>query len=60
VARRNGALPVVAIGGITIDTAVSVLEAGATSVAIIGDLLATGDPAARVADYLRLLAGHRV
>jgi thiamine-phosphate pyrophosphorylase len=52
--------PVVAIGGITIDSAVSVLEAGASSVAIIGDLLAGGNPAARVAAYLRLLAGHRV
>lgn len=60
VAHRAGAIPIVAIGGITIDTAVSVLEAGATSVAIIGDLLAAGDPTARVADYLRLLTRHRV
>jgi len=60
VAARAGAVPVVAIGGITIDTAVSVLDAGASSVAIIGDLLATGDPAARVAGYLRLFARHRV
>ena len=34
-----GAIPVVAIGGITLETASSVLEAGATSVAVIGDLL---------------------
>ena len=54
------ATPVVAIGGITIDSAVAVLAAGATSVAIIGDLFASGDPAARVAAYLRLFAGHRV
>ena len=60
VARRAGALPVVAIGGITLDTAVSVLAAGASSVAIIGDLLASGDPAARAADYRRVLARHRV
>jgi thiamine-phosphate pyrophosphorylase len=60
VAGLAGPIPIVAIGGITIDTAVSVLDAGASSVAVIGDLLASGDPAARVAAYLRLLAPHRV
>ena len=49
-------LPLVAIGGITLDRARSVREAGAQSVAVISDLLATGDPAARVRDYLRALA----
>jgi thiamine-phosphate pyrophosphorylase len=47
--------PVVAIGGITIDTAPEVIAAGAASVAIIADLL-IGDPAARVHDYLHALA----
>lgn len=51
-----GETPVVAIGGITLATAASVLAAGATSVAVISDLLAGGDPAARVASYNRLLA----
>ena len=51
-----GDLPVVAIGGITIDRARAVLETGATSVAVISDLLATGDPAARVAEYVRQLS----
>jgi thiamine-phosphate pyrophosphorylase len=55
---RAGAIPVVAIGGITLDTAVAVLDAGATSVAVIGDLLAGGDPAARVRAYLDALARH--
>jgi thiamine-phosphate pyrophosphorylase len=50
--------PIVAIGGITLDTAVSVLEAGATSVAVIGDLVAHGDPAARVAGYNRLASAR--
>jgi thiamine-phosphate pyrophosphorylase len=50
-----GARPIVAIGGITLDTAASVLAAGATSVAVIGDLLVNGDPAARVGEYLRIL-----
>jgi thiamine-phosphate pyrophosphorylase len=59
-ARRAGPIPVVAIGGITLDTAESVLEAGATSVAVIGDLLTQGNPQGRVAAYLQLLAQHRV
>ncbi len=52
---RAGGRPVVAIGGITLDAAPAVIEAGAASVAVIGDLLATGDPAARVAQYLARL-----
>jgi len=45
-------LPLVAIGGITLENAASVLDAGAESVAIISDLLSTGDPEARVRAYL--------
>lgn len=48
--------PVVAIGGITLDLAREVIDAGASAVAVIGDLLATGDPEARVREYLRRLA----
>jgi thiamine-phosphate pyrophosphorylase len=59
-ARLAGSLPVVAIGGITLDTVASVIGAGATSVAVIGDLLATGDPRGRVAAYLQRLVQHRV
>jgi thiamine-phosphate pyrophosphorylase len=44
--------PVVAIGGITLENCGEVIAAGARSVAVIGDLLA-GDPAARVAAYVR-------
>jgi thiamine-phosphate pyrophosphorylase len=50
-------LPLVAIGGITLQTAASVLQAGAASVAVIGDLLVTGDPEARVRAYVTGLAG---
>ncbi len=49
-------IPVVAIGGITLDRARSVTEAGATSVAVISDLFTGGDPAARVRAYLQDLA----
>jgi thiamine-phosphate pyrophosphorylase len=55
-ARRSKGLPVVAIGGITLETAASVWEAGASSVAVISDLLEGGDPAARVRAYLRTAA----
>jgi thiamine-phosphate pyrophosphorylase len=52
------ALPVVAIGGITLDRAPEVLAAGASSVAVIGDLLATGDPRARARAFVdRLTPG---
>jgi thiamine-phosphate pyrophosphorylase len=56
---QHGTRPrgLVAIGGITLDTAADVIEAGATAVAIITDLLSTGDPEARVRAYLARLAG---
>lgn len=53
-AARTGR-PVVAIGGIRLDNAASVLAAGAASVAVISDLLVTGDPAARTAEFLNAL-----
>ena len=40
-----GNVPLVAIGGITLERAASVIEAGADSVAVIGALLNTTDPA---------------
>jgi thiamine-phosphate pyrophosphorylase len=48
--------PVVAIGGITLERAPGVIAAGASAVAVIGDLLATGDPRERVRSYLQALA----
>jgi len=49
--------PVVAIGGITLARAPEVLAAGAASVAVISDLLETGDPTRRVAEFLARLSG---
>lgn len=49
-------IPLVAIGGITLERAPSVIEAGAQSVAVISDLLASGDPSARVGEFLRALS----
>jgi thiamine-phosphate pyrophosphorylase len=59
-AARVKGMPVVAIGGITLDRAASVMAAGASAVAVIGDLLATNDPRARVRAYLKTLAEFRV
>ena len=55
-AQSDQAVPIVAIGGITLDNARSVVDAGAAAVAVISDLLLTGDPCARTAAYLRALA----
>ena len=50
------ARPVVAIGGITLGRAPEVLRAGASSVAVISDLLRGNDPASRVRAYVTALA----
>ena len=47
--------PVVAIGGITLDSAREVFKCGATSVAVIGDLLKHGNVADRTRDWVRHL-----
>ena len=58
-ALRSRGRPVVAIGGITLDRAPEAIAAGASSVAVITDLLAGGDPRARVAAYLRALGSAK-
>jgi thiamine-phosphate pyrophosphorylase len=55
-AARAGQTPIVGIGGISLDNAKSVLDAGASAVAVISDLVSTGDPRRRVAAYLERLA----
>ena len=50
-------VPIVAIGGITLERAPEVVKAGAECVAVIGDLVASGDPSSRVRAYLTALAG---
>jgi thiamine-phosphate pyrophosphorylase len=46
--------PLVAIGGITLETAPAVLAAGADSIAVVTDIVAAKDPEQRVRDWLRL------
>lgn len=47
-------LPTVAIGGITLENAPAVIDAGAAAVAVISDLV-NGDPEARARAFLRAL-----
>jgi len=47
--------PIVAIGGITLENAASVIAAGADSVAVISDILRARDPGERARRYLDLL-----
>jgi thiamine-phosphate pyrophosphorylase len=54
VARGITRKPLVAIGGITVESALAVYQAGADSVAVIRDLMAAGDPAARAREYLAI------
>jgi thiamine-phosphate pyrophosphorylase len=54
-ARKSTVKPLVAIGGITLENAQSVIEAGADSVAVISDLLLAPDIGARARELLRVL-----
>ena len=47
--------PIVAIGGITLETAQSVIDAGASSVAVISDILCAASPPERARQYLEVL-----
>lgn len=53
-ARRELDLPVAAIGGITLANAGEVLAAGADLLAVVSDVFAADDPAARAAAYRAL------
>ena len=53
--RMNPSRPVVGIGGINLERAMEVRRAGATSVAVISDLLEGNRPARRVSDYVKAL-----
>jgi thiamine-phosphate pyrophosphorylase len=45
--------PIVAIGGVTLERAAELIEAGANSVAVISDILCAENPAARAREFLR-------
>jgi thiamine-phosphate pyrophosphorylase len=47
--------PIVAIGGITLERAAGVVQAGADSVAVISDILRAPDPGARARQFIEIL-----
>lgn len=55
---KIGALPLVAIGGLTPDRADGVADAGANSLAVITDFVTAEDPIARVNEWLAWAAGR--
>ena len=50
--RRVGAMPLVAIGGLTVERAPGVLEAGADILSAVTDITLNPDPEARVREWL--------
>ena len=52
--RRIGTVPLVAIGGITLERAAPIYAAGADSIAVVSDVTQSPDPDARIAAWLRL------
>src|SRR5882672_3541179 len=54
-ARKLTKKPIVGIGGISLERAKEVIEAGADSVAVISDVLRASDPAKRARQFLDLL-----
>lgn len=58
-ARRLTRKPLVAIGGITLESAAEVFRAGADSLAVISDLIAAPDSAQRAAAYLAIAGRER-
>src|SRR5580704_7484811 len=57
--RRLTDKPVIAIGGISLERAASVIEAGADSVAVISGILSAPDPAQRARQYIETLETAR-
>jgi thiamine-phosphate pyrophosphorylase len=53
--RRLTDKPVIAIGGISLERAASVIEAGADTVAVISGILSAPDPAQRARQYIKTL-----
>ena len=53
--RRIGNIPLVAIGGITLERAPAVFAAGADSIAVVSDVTQNPDPDKRVRDWLALI-----
>jgi thiamine-phosphate pyrophosphorylase len=54
--ERIGSIPLVAIGGISLERAPGVFSAGADSIAVVSDVTQNADPDQRVRDWLAFTA----
>jgi thiamine-phosphate pyrophosphorylase len=52
--QRIGQIPLVAIGGLTVERAPDIYAAGADSIAVVSDVLAHATPESRIAAWLAL------
>jgi len=52
--RKIGTIPLVGIGGITLERAAGVLEAGADSAAVVTDITRSADPERRARDWVKV------
>jgi thiamine-phosphate pyrophosphorylase len=58
--KKIGNMPLVAIGGITLERVSAVLEAGAHSAAVVTDICRNADPEQRARDWVRVTRGFAV
>lgn len=54
-AKADITVPIVAIGGITLDNAESLIRAGASTLAVIGDVFGSSNITERVSNYLSII-----
>lgn len=57
--ERVGDVPLVAIGGLTVERAPAVFEAGADCISVVTDVLLADNPEARLSEWLKLTAPRR-
>lgn len=56
--KKRIEIPLVAIGGLTVERAESAFDAGANSLAVVTDIVADKDPEARTREWLKTVSPH--
>jgi thiamine-phosphate pyrophosphorylase len=57
--KKIGKIPLVGIGGITLERAAGVLQAGADSAAVVTDISRNANPEQRARDWVKVIRGFR-
>jgi thiamine-phosphate pyrophosphorylase len=57
--KKIGKIPLVGIGGITLERVAGVLQAGADSAAVVTDISRNADPEQRARDWVKVIRGFR-